>query len=53
MSTSEELIRQAEKSVSGMGDNLDAMGDFVGLILVLLTAPDLDDEYPAFTGLCM
>jgi hypothetical protein len=30
----------------GLGDHLDAIEDFSGLICVLLTAPDIEDECP-------
>lgn len=53
MNTAEELIREAEKAVSGMGENLDAMRDFVSLIGVLLTAPDLEDECPGLHRLVL
>lgn len=46
MSTIEETIREAEGAIAGMGDHLDAIEDFSGLICVLLTAPDIEDECP-------
>ena len=46
MSTAEELIREAQHAVARMNDPLDAMEDFTGLICVLLTAPDIEDDCP-------
>jgi hypothetical protein len=52
MSTTEELIQEVQNSLSGMGDDLDAIGEFTGLIGLFLTAPDIGGECPGLTGLC-
>ncbi len=44
MNTPNELIRKAESLISGMGDSLDAIEDFMNLVCLLLTAPDLEQE---------
>jgi hypothetical protein len=46
MNTPNELIRKAENSISGMGDSLDAIEDFINLVCLLLTAPDIEGECP-------
>jgi hypothetical protein len=48
MNTAHELIRKAENSISGMGDSLDAIEDFMNLVCLVLTAPDAEEEW---TGL--
>jgi hypothetical protein len=44
MNTPNELLRKAENSISGMGDSLDAIEDFMNLVCLVLTAPDLEEE---------
>jgi hypothetical protein len=53
MSTVEELIREAENAIAGMGDDFDAIEDFFGLICLLLTAPDIDGECPGLHRLLL
>ena len=53
MSTAEELIQEVQNALSGMGDDLEAIGDFTGLIAVLLAAPDLEDKCPGLHWLVM
>ena len=53
MSTAEELIQEVQNSLSGMGDDLDAIGEFTGLIGLLLTAPDIEGECPGLHRLVL
>lgn len=53
MNTAEELIREVEQATGGMGDELDALEDFTGLICLLLTAPDIEGECPGLHRLVL
>jgi hypothetical protein len=53
MNTAEQLIRDVQSAISGMGDELDAVGDFIGLICVLLTVPEIEEECPGLHRLVM
>jgi hypothetical protein len=53
MNTAQELIRDVQNAFSGMGDDLDAIEDFSGLICVLLAAPDLEEECPGLHRLVL
>lgn len=46
MNAPDQLIRNAAHALSGMGEELDAICDFTSLVLLLLTAPDVDDDCP-------
>lgn len=46
MNSPDQLIRDATQALSGMGEHLDAIGDFTSMTLLLLTAPDVDDDCP-------
>jgi hypothetical protein len=46
MNAPDQLIRDAAHALSEMGEHLDAIGDFTSMTLLLLTAPDVEDDCP-------
>lgn len=53
MNTSPELIREAQSGLNGMDHHLNSILDYCGLIGLLLSAPDIENECPGLHRLVL